>query len=373
MQLVNAADGYQLWSERYDREMTDVFAVQDEIANAIATRLRGRDARRRRSEPGPRRTKNLEAYELLLRGRALQTKRGRFLPQAIACFEQAIALDPDYAEALAWLSDSLPADGHVRRRSVRGGHAEGEAAGRARARDRPGAGRGLGDAGGRRGAVRAQLRALRLAVRTRASIDPRHSRARAQRALWRVLRGAMTDEAVAEVRRAVQDDPLNSWVGGMHSYMLGIAGRHEESIVEAERSMGLDPDSFFAHWNVMRAYAWPASTTARSRRPRPSWWTPAAHPWALGLLAWTWTRRVPRTAPGACYDEMEGRSRHEFVSPAWLSSAAASAGLQEEAIRWIGRAVTERDPLVLWSRRLPFWDPIRMDPRFVEIMKTVWG
>src|SRR6185436_10006905 len=105
-QMVNAADGYQLWSERYDREMTDVFAVQDEIATAIATRLRGAlqtEATRGRVRSG---TTNLEAFELLLRGRALQIKRGRFMSMAVACFEQAIALDPGYAEALASLANS---------------------------------------------------------------------------------------------------------------------------------------------------------------------------------------------------------------------------------------------------------------------------
>lgn len=71
------------------------------------------------------------------------------------------------------------------------------------------------------------------------------------------MRGAFPMEvALAETQRAVQDDPLNAWMGGMHSYALGIAGRHEESIAEAERSLRLDADSFFAHWEVMRAHAW---------------------------------------------------------------------------------------------------------------------
>ena len=106
VQLANAADGYQLWSERYDREMTDVFEVQDEIASAIAKRLRG--TLQGASDRGLARagTKNLEAYELFLKGRALQNKRGRFMAQDMDCFEKAIALDPEYAEPRAWLADS---------------------------------------------------------------------------------------------------------------------------------------------------------------------------------------------------------------------------------------------------------------------------
>src|SRR5262249_47585326 len=89
------------------------------------------------------------------------------------------------------------------------------------------------------------------------AVDPRHSRARAQRALWRIVRKAMSPEvAVSEGERAVKDDPLNAWVGAMYSYILGIAGRHETSMAEAERAFALDQDSFFAHWNLMRAHAW---------------------------------------------------------------------------------------------------------------------
>jgi hypothetical protein len=97
VQLANAADGYQLWSERYDREMTDVFAVQDEIAGAIAARLRGAMKGEADRSHARGRTKNLEAYELFLRGRALQAKRGRFMTQAAACFGKR-SLDPEHAE-----------------------------------------------------------------------------------------------------------------------------------------------------------------------------------------------------------------------------------------------------------------------------------
>jgi serine/threonine-protein kinase len=373
-QMVNAADGYQLWSERYDREVTDVFAVQDEIASAIATRLRGTmhaEADRSRARGG---TRNLEAYELLLQGRALQTKRGRFMPQAVACFERAIALDPEYAEALAWLSDSY------RLMGVFGGAPPGEVMPKAKAL----AERALAIDSGQAEALttlsaveeqyaRNYARSDSLYDRALA-IDPRHSRARAQRALWRVIRGALgMEEAMAEVRRAVQDDPLNAWVGAMNSYILGIAGRHAESLAEAERSLGLDEESFFAHWNLMRAHAW-AGDFGRAIAEAPALFGASGrHPWALGLLAWTYGRAGRADRARACYDELEARSRHEFVAPSWLAVAAGAAGLAEESLRWAERAVVERDPLVLWSRSLPFWDAIRVHPRFNEVMRDVWA
>jgi tetratricopeptide (TPR) repeat protein len=203
------------------------------------------------------------------------------------------------------------------------------------------------------------------------AIDPRHSSARAQRALWRVIRGAMPmDKAIAEMRQAMQDDPLNAWVVGMHSYVLGIADRHAESIAEAERAMGLDPDSFFAHFEVMRSHAW-AGDYDRAIAEAPGLCDVSGrHSWALGMLAWTHGKAGHGDQARACYDELEARSRHEFVAPSWLAVAAGSAGLIEEAMGWVERGVTERDPLVLWSS-LPYLDSIRAHPRFAEVTRVV--
>jgi hypothetical protein len=82
--------------------------------------------------------------------------------------------------------------------------------------------------------------------------------------------------------------------------------------------------------------------------------------------------RPARVAPHGLYDELDGRSRHEFVSPAWLLVAAGAAGFEERAIRWAERAMAERDPLMHWARRLPFWEYHRALPQFQELMRHVW-
>ena len=103
-QLLDAADGYQLWSERYDREVEDVFAVQDEIASAIAgkleaTLLPGKGTRTQRA------TRSIEAYEAYLKGRQLLSRRGRSIIEGLACMERALALDPEYGLAWAGLAE----------------------------------------------------------------------------------------------------------------------------------------------------------------------------------------------------------------------------------------------------------------------------
>src|SRR5256885_9466853 len=104
-QLVKVSDGYHLWSERYDREMTDVFAIQDEIAKAIAGRLQVTLGGEGMPLVMPA-TGNLDAYHLYLKGRYYLAQRGLVLKKALECFDQALALDENYALAYAGLADA---------------------------------------------------------------------------------------------------------------------------------------------------------------------------------------------------------------------------------------------------------------------------
>jgi serine/threonine-protein kinase len=373
-QLVNVADGHALWSERYDREMTDVFEVQDEIANAIATRLRG--ALKAEADRGrtPRGTQNIEAYELLLKGRALVARRGRHLTQAIESFERAIALDPQYAEAMAWLSDSYRLMGTfgVAPFSVIMPKAR-RLAEQALAIDP-----NLAEAWASLACVKEQYERDFTGAgplwEKALTLDPRHVRARSQRALWGYCTGTLAvEEALAESQRAIDDDPLNAWTCSMHSFLVGYAGRHAESVAEAEHAANLDPESFFPQWNRMRAYAW-AGDFARAIAFAPAVLADSGrHPWVLGLLAWTYARAGNESGARAVRDELEARARHEFVAPLWLSVAESAAGNPDEAMRQAERAVADRDPLVLWGRVTPFWNELRKHPRFEQLVAGIWG
>jgi len=104
-QLVNVADGYQLWSERYDREMEDIFAIQDDISGAIVTALRVILSEDEKKAMGQARTENLQAYEFYLRGRQFFDVRRKSLEYARQMFKRAIEVDPDYALAYAGVAD----------------------------------------------------------------------------------------------------------------------------------------------------------------------------------------------------------------------------------------------------------------------------
>jgi tetratricopeptide (TPR) repeat protein len=187
--------------------------------------------------------------------------------------------------------------------------------------------------------------------------------------MYRFARGEWTaDETRGETERAVRDDPLNEWVIAMHSHVLGFIGAHEESLTEAQRAFEIDRESFFAHWNLVRANAW-AGDYRRAIELMPALLRVSGrHPWAMGILAWSHARAGDAGRARAVHDEMMARSRHEFMSPFWLAASAAAVGLEEEATRQLERAVVERDPLIHWALRVPTYDAVRTLPRFEAIM-----
>jgi serine/threonine-protein kinase len=371
-QLANAADGYQLWSERYDRELTDVFAVQDEIASAIATRLRGTlhaQADRVRARRG---TRNLQAYELLLRGRELQFRRGRFLPEAIECFEKAIALDEGYAEPLASLADSYRAMGIFGAAPFSEVMSESRRlAERAIAMDPS-----LAEPWGTLAVVADQYEwnhaQAEVMFERALTLDPRTGHMRCQRALYKWLHHEFSPEQTrAEIDRAVHDDPLNGWVLAMSGHILGFMGQHAESLDQSERAYALDRESFFAHWNVVRSHGWFGNHRRAIELSPGLLRASGRHQWGLGMLAWSLGKVGDVERARAIHDELTARSRSEFVAPFWLAASAASCGLDEEATRQVERAAQEHDPLLPWGPVAPTWDEVRALPRFANIVGEV--
>jgi serine/threonine protein kinase len=110
VQLIDVSSGFHIWSERYDRELIDIFDVQDEIARTISNRLKiTLDSGERLVKSA---TDNMEAYQLALKGRTLLTRRGTGIPQGMQCLQKAVDLDPNYARAWAGLADSYTLIGY---------------------------------------------------------------------------------------------------------------------------------------------------------------------------------------------------------------------------------------------------------------------
>ncbi|HEV8717841.1 MAG TPA: tetratricopeptide repeat protein [Candidatus Binatia bacterium] len=206
VQLIEAATGYHLWSEQYDRPLKDIFALQDEIVQKIVTTLKLQLTLQEQGYSVRKRTDNLEAYDSFLRGTEYQwrsTKEGN--DQARQMFEKAVALDPQYAEAYAWLSTTYWVEW---------------------------AWRWSAD-------PQTLERALALAHQALA-LDDSLPRAQSVLGMIYVLQ-QQYDQAIAEGERAVALDPNNADSYAMQSNILHLAGRPEDALRAVERAMRLNP------------------------------------------------------------------------------------------------------------------------------------
>jgi serine/threonine-protein kinase len=223
-QLVSTGDGYQLWSETYERDLKDVFALQDEISRTIAAELKVRLTGGDEAgivEPG---TDNLEAYTRYLRGRYVADKRTvEGLRQAEEAFEQAIALDPRYAAAWAGLGSC---------RALRGFD---EFA------DLP---------------PRETMPRARDAVRKALELDPSLGEAHTWLGVIALLYDWDSPAAERELVRAIALKRDYSLAHVWYAILLSSLGRHEESLKSVTRARAMDPLSLATNLTVGRCYYW---------------------------------------------------------------------------------------------------------------------
>jgi TolB-like protein/Flp pilus assembly protein TadD len=373
VQLVNAADGYHVWSERYDREMKDVFEIQDEIARSIADRLKitvGKGGQEPLVKAG---TANLEAYQLYLKGRALLPRRGIGVPRALECFQRAVELDPQYALAWAGLADGYTVLGycgfaHPEACMPKGTEAARRAvaldASLAEAHDALGCAC-LMDLWDKAQAEREFLRALEL--------NPRYVQARDRYALFylQVSVGRL-EEGVAQAKLALELDPLSGYTNTLVGFTCFCAGRHAEAVQACERAVELDPESFLARWCHHLALHLSGRFEEAVSAGELALAISGRHPWAVMSLAATFADWGKAGDAEALYAELVARARRGYVQPVTLAIAAAAARIEDDAIRHAYESFKVHDPIFpLWfSKYWPYSTRLRAYPRFLEIVAS---
>ena len=372
LQLVDARSGFQSWSERYDRDIADIFDVQDEIARAIADKLKvtlAGDGQRLVKQA----TTNVEAYELFLRGRALIQKRGKHVIPGTECLKRAVDLDPAFAAAWAGLADAFTVRGYW------GTSPPGEsmpqaltAARRAVAMDPE-----LADAHcalaaalmlwerDYSGARQAFLRGLEL--------NPHYTQGRCWYALFLLLYiYGEPEAAAAEARRAHEGDPLSAYTATILALSLAGNGEIDEALSFARLGTQRDPDALVGHWVHGLVAHWrgafeesiAAFTRALDVSDRAVY--PMVH-MAVAYVAWG-----KRAEAQALHDELLARRSRTYVT--YMSHAITSAALgdMDAAIEFAQQACDHREPaMTLFARNFPNLQLLRDEPRFAGVLRRL--
>jgi len=370
-QLIKVADGYHLWSERYDREMTDVFTIQDEIGRAIADRLQvtlGASPGRALVTPA---TANLDAYHLYLKGRYFWAQRGLGLKQAVECFSRALALDPNYALAHAGLADAytlLTEYGMVPPNVILPKVRAAIQRALELAPD-------LAEAHCVSGELKFVFdwnwpeasRSLRRAI----ELNPRYVAAQYRLALYLSLVEGQFEEALVHAHRAVELDPLAPLPVTQLGVVLIAAGRYEEAITPLLRAAELGPAMLLPNLHLGVIYNHLGRTEEAIASLEVAAAASGRHPSTLTALGACY-RSLGRTAEVlAIYEELCARARREYVQASTLAVAAAAAGRVDEAFQLLDRACEDRDSILVYSKRHPGYSLLQGDPRMAQIHRRI--
>jgi TolB-like protein/Tfp pilus assembly protein PilF len=365
-QLTSAVDGYQLWSERYDRVLEDIFELQDEIASAIARRLRVALDEREGAPP----TSDVAAYELYLKGRALLYRRGHSVTAALECFQRATELDPNYALAWAGLADahttscfsSLSRPAEAMPRAL-------QAARRALALDQE-----LAEAHcALAEAALLYQREYPLAEREfgRAlELNPNYPQARVWYGLHYLhLAAGRTAEGEHQLEGLLAVDPLSAYAHITFGQLYFFSGRAAEAVDMLRRGLELDPDSYLGQWSLACCLAIAGRYEEAAVEGERALAISGRHVWSLAAMA-SISARLGRAMDALAFlRELEARAMREYVQPAMLAQAAAAAGDTDAAIAYVGAAVEGRDPMFTMIARVwPLYDDLRHDARFTTLI-----
>lgn len=372
-QLIKVTDGYHIWSQRYDREMTDVFAIQDEISQAIVANLKGKLVRGAEKPLVKKKTANIEAYNRYLKGRHFLNQRTRAaILHSIECFEEAACEDCDYALPYAGLAEAYILLGA-------GGYGEADpvaALGKAREA-------ALKAIEGDESSAEAHL-ALAL-VYYRADWDWDNADREFKRAIeindgyatghhqYAMFLAALKrlDEALAEIRKARELDPLSLVINTAVARILHFSRRFDEAIEQSRRTLELNPQFALGYFDIGVAYAQTGRFEEAAAAFKKASELSGNEISRLNTEATTCAMMGDRERATELFKKLKELSKTQYVSPIVLAILPMLLGDLDTAFELIEKALEDKANALVYLNVEPFFDPLRADPRFAELIKKM--
>jgi adenylate cyclase len=372
-QLVNVEDGYHLWSEKYDRKMDDVFAIQDDIAMAITKKLKLTLLKNDRELMTKSYTQNTDAYELYLKGRFYMYRRGASILTALKYFQKAIDMDPAFALAHTGYADVnliiavygiLPSKEAMARAK--------ESAEKALKLDpslcEPYCTLGYYYTCYERNWPEAKKNFLK-SIELRPRFAEGHLRYG-----WNYLATVegKFEEAEKHGEMAIRLEPLSSYCHASYSLILHCAGKFKEALAVCNMGIELDAHSFLCYATAgcihmaLRQYdeaisCFETSLILSNR-----------HSFTVHPFIWIYCITGQFDKARVLMNELKERSKSEYLSNALTALSAAYLNDMDEAFDYLEKAFIDRDPTLILLKYEP-WVPegLRADPRFQKILDRI--
>jgi len=377
-QLVNVADGYHLWSEKYDRDIgdmccpEDIFAIQDEISLAVVDKLKVKLLGGEKAKLVKRHTKDLEAYDLYLKGRFFWNKRTEEgYQKSLEYFQQAIERDPTYALAYAGIADCYDLLGWYDHLPPEEAFAKAKAAAeRALEMDDT-----LAEANASRGWISTNYEwnwpAAESKYKRAIEINPSYATARQWYAEYLSYMGRH-DESVAEAKRAQELDPFSMIINTDLGQVLYYARQYDQAIEQLQKTLELDPNFIVAHFFLAFVYAQKAmndQAIAEAQKARAL--SAGDDSLMLAHLGAIYSFSGKSDEAKKVIDQLHQLSKHRYVSPFYMALIYEGLGQKDQAFEWLEKAYKARDHWLETLKVHPRLDSLRSDPRFIELLKRM--
>jgi eukaryotic-like serine/threonine-protein kinase len=371
VQLSNVADGSTLWSERYDRELADVFAVQDEIAGTIVRTLRSTLLGDLGDLTPVRYTSNMKAYSLYLKGRFWWNRRSQeAIKEGIRYFEQAIQEDPGYALAYSGLADSYALDLDYKGAPV----FEGMERARAKAKKAIELDETLAEAHTSLGWVTfifdwdwaAADREFSRAI----DLNPRYATAR-QWYSWFLAAMGRFDEGLAQGRMAMELDPASVSIRRSMGWLLYYARQYDAALDELRRALTMNPTSEETHRLLGLVYLQQGLHDEAAASFKEALAGAEHDALALAGLGHVAANRGRTEEARAVLAELNERAKVRYISPVAQAGLYVTLGDTDAAFEWMDRAYQDRRGWLAYLKIEPMLDGIRLDPRFNRLLERM--
>lgn len=371
VQLIDSRTEKVIWAEQYDRKMADLLATQREIATTITQKLQ---LKLSGEEKGitKKYTDSNEAYQLYLKGRyhfARRTKED--INKAIESYEQAIKIDPNFAIAYARIAEAYNQMPNYPYASPKEAFPKAKtAAERAIAIDPT-----LSEAHTAMGNTLTSFdwnwTAAEDSFRRALALDPNSATTHYRYATEYLVSVGRTKEAVSEVERALEIEPLDSNMVANLSRVYLYDGQRERAIEQARRAYEADPNFVIARLiygltlNATGGYAEAISLSEKELKIDPN----SQH--MLLVAGYAYGRTGRRADAQAIIERFNELTKTQYIVPSFVAAVYGSMGEKDKAFAELQKSIEVRDSWFKWGKIEPMLDPLRDDPRYKDLLKRM--
>ena len=372
VQLVNANTDAHLWAETYDRKLTDIFSVESDVAKAIADQLRAHITRQEEQVIAAKPTKNIEAYDAYLRGRYFWNKRtSDGIKRAIERFQQSIARDPNFTLGYVGLADSCIALTFYNFAAPREAMPQAkESSIKALAADNT-----LAEAHTSLAHVLTNYdwnwSAAEKEFKRSIELKPDYATAHEWYAIHYLTATGRLEEALHEMKRALELEPASLVMNTFMGATLYYAGRYDEAIAQCLKTIEMDPNFAVAHWHLGLAYEQKQVLDAATEEFKKAISLSGGSPLMRAALGRAYAEAQEKHEANKMLDELNELAKQHYVSAYEVATIYVALGNNEQAFQLLEQAYAEHSFHLIYLNVSPQFKSVRSDPRFLDLVQRL--